>query len=237
MVFDGNVRRRGSGVNPGYLSYPERYYKYELTVMYGTAYRQGINNTGAPMKSLPTLAAAAALFLGFSAPASASGEPVKYATVRNWEIYSNGTYCTANAKYENGSSLQFNFDTEGRANIAIWNSRWKIPKGTYQVVVAVDRTPPKTFRAEADGYYVMMPWELNEEQINIMSNGVVFRATVGRELYEYSLAGSREMMHSLGRCVADLSPSSADPFSTSPPAARAETPASTDTPSNPFRRL
>jgi hypothetical protein len=50
--LSGKVMRRGSGVNPGYLSYPERYGKYELTGMYGKAYRQGINNTGAPMDFL-----------------------------------------------------------------------------------------------------------------------------------------------------------------------------------------
>jgi hypothetical protein len=65
VVFDGNVRRRGSGVNPGSLSYPERYYKYELTGMYGNAYRQGINNTGAPMDFFSPLAnLAAALLIG-----------------------------------------------------------------------------------------------------------------------------------------------------------------------------
>ena len=58
-----------------------------------------------------------------------------------------------------------------------------------------------------------MPWTLDADQINLVSNGVVFRASIGRELYSFSLAGSREMLHSLGRCAAQLSLSGANPFS------------------------
>jgi len=196
------------------------------------------------MKSLLPLAAAAVLFTGFtvfsgfSSPASASDAPVKYATVRNWVIYNNGAHCTANAKYEDGSTLQFNIGTNGGANIAIWNPRWNIPKGNYTVVVAIDRAQAETIEAEADGYYVMMPWQVNEARMNLVSNGVVFRAMLGQEIYEYNLAGSREMLGLLSRCVAAISPSASNPFAATPPAATSKTPpASTDTPSNPFRRL
>jgi hypothetical protein len=187
------------------------------------------------MKSLLPLAAAAALFLGLSSSASAA--PVKYAEVGNWEIYNNGTYCTANARYENDSALQFNLGVSGSANIAIWNPRWKIPKGTYTVVASVDRSRPVTFQAEADGYYVMLPWKLDEDEINLVSNGVIFRAMVGQETYKFSLEGSRRMLHSLGRCVAQISPSASNPFASS---RSAETPSDnpfSETASNPYRRM
>src|SRR3954470_21538052 len=136
---------------------------------------------------LSGLAAAAALFTGFTVfsgfPGSASAASVRYANVGNWSIYSNETYCTATAEYEDDASLQFNVATNGAANIVIWNPRWKIPKGSHRVVASVDRTPPTTFQAEADGYHVSLLWELTEDQINLVSNGVVFRATIGREVY------------------------------------------------------
>jgi hypothetical protein len=195
------------------------------------------------MKSLLPLAAAAALFLGLSAPASAA--PVKYAVVGNWEIYNNATYCTATATYEDYSSLQFNLGVSGSANIAIWNPRWDIPKGTHTVVASVDRAPPEAFRAEADGVHVMMPWTPDEDQINLVSNGAVFRAMVGREIYKFRLDGSREMLRSLGRCVAQISPSVSNPFAGTP-SAKAPPSGFTEvvplnpfpeTASNPYRRM
>jgi hypothetical protein len=190
------------------------------------------------MKSLPTLAAAAALFTGFtvfsgfSAPAHA--EPQEISVVEGWHIFKNKTWCSGGALFKNDTGLAVNIGVSGAATIVFSNDHWDIPEGKYPVVVAVDRMAPTTFQATGKGTLISLRWSMDADEINIMSNGAVFRATVGRETLEFSLAGSAAMLEAVGRCVGQIA--AANPFS-APHAATDKTPASTDTPSNPFRRL
>jgi hypothetical protein len=91
--------------------------------------------------------------------------------------------------------------------------------------------------ASGKGTIVRLQWAMDADEINIMSSGAVFRATVGRNIYEYSLAGSAAMLEAVGRCTGQLA-AEANPFGSAPPVATSKIPlASTETPSNPFRRL
>lgn len=190
------------------------------------------------MKSLPTLAAAAALFTGFMAPASAAASDfTSLGTAGGWSISADHEFCHALKTFANGSSLNFGLFNDGRARIYIDNENWNIPEGNYPVVVSVDRMAPTTFDAKAKGNVVSLAWKLTADEINIMSSGAVFRATVGRQSYQFNLAGSAEMLKALGQCISTRM-AAANPFAGTPPAAASKTPpASADTPSNPFRRL
>jgi hypothetical protein len=210
-----------------------------LTFLPYETYHQGINHTGAPMKSLPTLAAAAALFTGFtvfaglSSPARAE-ESQEISVVEGWHIFKNKTWCSGGALFKNDTGMAVNIGVSGSATIVLSSDHWDIPEGKYPVVVAVDRMAPATFQAKGKGTLVTLQWSMDADEINVMSNGAVFRATVGREILEFSLAGSTAMLEAVGRCVGQLA--SANPFAGSPAASKTP-PASTETPSNPFRRL
>jgi hypothetical protein len=193
------------------------------------------------MKSLPTLAAAAALFTGFtvfsgfSSPASA-GDWASRGTVGPWQMEATDTVCKARSFHKNGTQLHFAINAKGAAMIGITNPDWKIPEGSYDVVMQVDRAVPATFDATGKDHYVIFAVEFDEPTINLLSYGRTLFVTVGQQSYQYDLTMSEAMLKALGKCAAPMM-AAANPFSGSPPAATSNTPASTDTPSNPFRRL
>jgi hypothetical protein len=196
------------------------------------------------MKSLPTLAAAAALFTGFtvfsgfSSPASAAvGEMEPYGTVGHWQINGNEKVCRAHSDFQNGTTLSFYINVSGGLSIAIKNPKWEIPNGDYEVSAQVDRTTPGRMTATAYGKLVFFGLSGTEADFNLLSYGRVLYVTIGQQVYQYELYRSEAMLKALGRCATTRA-ASANPFAGSPPAAVSKTPpASTETPSNPFRRL
>jgi hypothetical protein len=191
------------------------------------------------MKStLPTLAAAAAaLFLGLSAPAAAD-DYVSLGSVGNWQIFKTSTHCTGTGGFRNGTRLTFNISPSGAATIVIFNNQWDIPEDKYSVTASVDRAQPVTLDALGGGKLVQMIWPLTPEQINLMSNGVVFRANVGVASYEYGLTGSGAMLRAVVNCAGDLA-AAANPFAGQPSASAPPVPTNPfpETASNPYRRM
>jgi hypothetical protein len=185
------------------------------------------------MKSLLPLAAAAALFLGFSAPASAELPLLK--KIGPWQITADDTLCAAYADFTN-TRLMFVINAHGVGTIGITNEKWRIPEGSYEVVMQVDGALSATYEAKADAGHVYWKIPLTEESINLLSYGRHLYVKVGEEIHKYDLTMSRAMLKALTRCATPFM-ASGNPFSGSPPAAIKETPASTETPSNPFRRL
>src|SRR5687768_8696313 len=116
-----------------------------------------------------TLAAAAALFIGLSAPASAADELVLLGKVGLWQVSADATLCRASLEYEDDAVLTFGINAKGGAGIAIENPQWSIPEGKYQVVSWVDRSKPITFPATASGRAVMWEYPLNDEQFGLLS--------------------------------------------------------------------
>jgi hypothetical protein len=190
------------------------------------------------MKSLPTLAAAAALFTGFfsgfSAPARA--EMVPFKTIGHWTLLSDETLCKARGEYADGTSLVFAINAKGVLVLGIENDAWEIPKGEYQITMQVDRAAPVSHTAKAGPGWVFWGVSLDEPNINLLSYGMMFHATIGYQAFHYRLDRSEAMLKALGQCAAPKI-AAANPFSGSPPAATSKTPATTETPSNPFRRL
>jgi hypothetical protein len=224
-------------VNPAQSAYPESSYISELTYLYGAAYHQGINNTGALMNfKLSTLAAAAALLVNCSAPVMAAGVAVPIGKVGGWDISRSPTWCSGQGEFANGTFLTFNIATTGAATINISSGNWDIPKGDYPVVVSIDRMPPVTFTGEADGVVIRMGWKLTPDEINLFSNGAVFRAKVGRASYEYGLNDSAGMLRAVIKCVSDLK-DVANPFAGQPSASAPPTNPFPETTSNPYRRM
>jgi hypothetical protein len=184
------------------------------------------------MKSL-LLAAAAVLSLGFAAPAAAAADDgVPLGMVGGWEIRQHSTWCSGVGGFANGTFLGFNVGSNGAATIIIANDQWKIPKGTYPVVVSVDRTPPVTFTGHGDGLAVTMNWSLTPSELQIMSTGAVFRAKVGSAFYEYGLKGSAGMLSALIKCAGGLA-AAGNPFASKPAASDPFA----ETASNPYRRM
>jgi hypothetical protein len=185
------------------------------------------------MKSLPTLAAAA--FLGFSAPASA--EMVPFKTIGHWTLLSDETLCKARGEYADGTRLVFAINAKGVLVLGIENDAWEIPKGEYQITMQVDRAAPVSHTAKAGPGWVFWGVSLDEPNINLLSYGMMFHATIGYQAFHYRLDRSEAVLKSLAQCAAPRI-AAANPFAGSPPASTSKTPpASTETPSNPFRRL
>jgi hypothetical protein len=188
------------------------------------------------MKSLLPLAAAAALFLGFSAPAAA-GDMVRLETVGPWQIYGNETLCRAQSPFVNGTTLYFYVNAQNGVSIAISNPKWRIPEGSYEVFAQVDRTPPGRMAATAKDGWLIFGIAATENDINLLAYGKTLYVTVGAQTYQYHLAGSAAMLTALAVC-ADTRPAAADPFGN---ALSASTPPSpnpfAETASNPYRRM
>jgi hypothetical protein len=181
-----------------------------------------------------TLAAAAALSLGFSAPAAA-GEMTPIGKVGLWELDADATLCRASLEYEDDAFLIFGINTKGGATVVIANPKWDIPEGTYQVVSWVDRGSPVTFTAKASGRAVIWGYPLNAEQIGILSRGAVLHARIGRAEVHYRLDGSAAMLAALTRCAASRMVEG-NPFAGAP-SAPAPTDPFAETASNPYRRM
>lgn len=186
------------------------------------------------MKLRSTLAAAAALLVNCVAPAMAD-DRVSLGMVGGWEISKHPSWCSGTGHFANGTWLGFNIGTTGAATIVIANDRWNIPKGSYPVVVSVDRTQPVTFTGHADGVSVTMPWNATADEVNIMSSGAVFRAKVGAVSYEYGLVQSAAMLRAVIGCVADLA-TFGNPFANVRPDTASDNPFA-ETASNPYRRM
>jgi hypothetical protein len=183
------------------------------------------------------LAAAAALFTGLSAPASAADPEVSLGTAGGWDMSADNDTCAGGKKYANGTSLIFGVRTDGVAVIVIDNPAWKIPKGTYPVVAQVDRAPPVTFQAHANGDLVALQWGISQDEINLVSYGAVFRVKIGRADYSYRLDGTAAMLQALGRCAVSRL-AMANPFAgTAPQASAPPSNPFPETASNPYRRM
>jgi hypothetical protein len=187
------------------------------------------------MKSLLPLAVAAALSIGFYGEARA-GDWTSQGTVGPWQMEATDKVCKARSFYKNGTQLHFAINAKGAAMIGITNPDWSIPEGSYEVVMQVDRAVPSPITATGKNHYVLFQVEFDEPTINLLSYGRTLFVTVGQQNYQYELYRSEAMLKALAKCAAPMM-ANANPFSDSPPSARTETPASTETPSNPFRRL
>lgn len=184
------------------------------------------------MKLLPTLAAAAALLAGVSGSALADWVP--YGKVGGWQVSSGEQFegCVASGDYENGTTLSFYINVSGGLSISVSHEKWNIPEGGYEVQAQVDRTKPGRMSAYGKGTWVMFNLQGSESDFNLLRYGRVLYVTVGAQSYEYNLVRSEAMLKALGQCAASRA-TSANPFS----GAGSNPPASTETPSNPFRRL
>jgi hypothetical protein len=186
---------------------------------------------------LSVLAAAAALFLGVAGPASAWTPLKTIQTIGHWKIEANELLCQADGKFANGTTLSFAMNAKGAWLVNVLDPRWSINKGDdYKVVMQVDQGPAATFTAWAQDTYV--GWEIPETEatFNLLAYGRTLKAQIGSVVVSYDLAHSEAVLKSLARCIGPRM-AAANPFAGSSPSAPAETPASTETPSNPFRRL
>jgi hypothetical protein len=184
------------------------------------------------MKSLSTLAATAALFICLSAPAQA-GDWASQGTIGPWRMAASASACEARAAYKNGTELIFAINARGANMIAIANPNWHIPKGSYEVVVQVDRSTPDKAKADADDDFLVFQFALNEPTINLLSYGRTLFLTVGQQNYQYDLVRSEAMLKALIACAGPRM-ASGNPFAGTP-SAKAPPPGFTEVvPSNPF---
>jgi hypothetical protein len=193
------------------------------------------------MKSLPILAASAALFVGFSVVAGFSGaaraEMKPLHTIGHWKITANDNLCLASGGYQNGTLLSFSINAKGGAMISVKNPGWHIPKGAYEIVTQVDRATPQRVKATAEDQFLVFEFWFNEPTINLLSNGRTMFLTIGTQSFEYDLMQSGAMLKALIACAGPRL-ASANPFNGTAPQAR-ETPENpfVETPSNPYRRM
>jgi hypothetical protein len=153
--------------------------------------------------------------------------------VAGWEIKGNHEACLGQHYYaETGTTLAFVSYVSGRSSIYIQNGNWNIPAGVYLVTVQVDRRPPSTFQTTfyAPERALVLNWNMTADEIDAISFGTVFSAKIGSVNYQYSLAGSAQMLQAMLKCVSDLNPYSG---------VRERTPSNPfpETPSNPYRRM
>lgn len=188
------------------------------------------------MKSLLPLAAAAALSLGVYGEARAEMAP--YTTIAHWRITADAELCKASGEYQDGTVLNFYINAKGAAAVGIENQKWTtLPKGTYEVTMQVDRAAPTTLEAKAGPGWVVWLVPFDEPTINLLSYGNMLYVQVGSQKHQYKLDRSEAAWKALGQCAAPRM-AAANPFAGSPPTAASKSPpASTETPSNPFRRM
>jgi hypothetical protein len=185
-----------------------------------------------------TLAAAAAIFLGLSAPAAADPLSV-LGSAGGWRIKGNHEACVGDRWFaENGTTLAFAVYVSGSAAILIQNRLWDIPAGTYPVTVSIDRGSSATFQTSfyAKEQALVLDWNLTADQISVVAGGSVFYAKVGFANYQYSLSGSAEMLRAVMDCVGGLR-RAANPFAGAPSAAAEPANPFAETASNPYRRM
>jgi hypothetical protein len=181
------------------------------------------------------LAAAAALFLGFSSPAAAETKVLQ--KIGHWTIKAADGFCDASGLFQDGTLLEFTINAKRALMVSVVNPKWSIPEGRYQVEMQVDRSDLETFEAKANKTSVIWVIPTNEQSFNLLSHGRTLRARIEQTIVSYDLTYSESVVKALGQCAAPMM-ASANPFAGSPPAATSKTPpASTETPSNPFRRL
>ena len=192
------------------------------------------------MKStLTTLAAAAALMIGFSAPTSAAPAERKWTdlgAVHNWRIIADADLCLGISDYSNGTLLRFGFNVSGAAFISVINSEWRIPEGEYEVMVAIDRIPPQRYRAKAEGKWVTWGYPTDEPALSALSNGTLLTVTIGQTTYRYALSGSRDVLETLRRCISARM-AATNPFAAPPAASPSPANPFSETASNPYRRM
>jgi hypothetical protein len=183
-----------------------------------------------------TLAAAAALFIGLSAPAAA--DMTSLGAVGPWQIAADAEVCQAVAPYKNGTQLYFFINANGALVLGVARPNWAIPAGNYQVSVGVDTTERRSHTAKAaDGWIV---WEIaaSQDNFNLLSYGRTLYVTVGQQSYQYDLTRSEAMLKALGRCASERFVS-ANPFAGTPATREQSEQANpfAETASNPYRRM
>jgi hypothetical protein len=192
-------------------------------------HHQGINNTGASMKSL-LLAAAAALSLGFSAPAGAELTPI--GAVGPWKILADAGLCQAGATYKNGTQLSFFINTKAELWVSVSSDGWVIPAGDYVVETQVDRSQRAKHPAKVIDNWVLWQIAMADHNLNLLSYGRTLYLTVGSQEYQYDLTRSEAMLKALAKCAAERA-AAANPFAGSTPPANPFA----ETASNPYRRM
>jgi hypothetical protein len=188
-----------------------------------------------------TLAAAAALFTGFlvfagfSGPARAEMKPLQ--TIAHWKVTADDTLCDASGEFRDGTLLEFSINMNRVLVISVVNEKWSIPKGSYEVVMQVDRAEPHTVEADASGSHVIWPIALSEANLNLLSYGRTLNVQIGKALVSYDLAHTEAVLKALVRCAIPRL-QAANPFSGAAPKASApDANPFVETPSNPFRRM
>jgi hypothetical protein len=183
-----------------------------------------------------TLAAAVAIFVGFSAPAAAD-DYVPLQSIGHWKIRANATVCDARGTFEDGTRLDFSINAHAAVVFTVVNPSWRIPEGKYDVVTQVDRSAQRTSEADAFGDHVMWWTPVTEETINLLSYGRTLSVKVGQTVLSYDLALSEAVFKALVRCAAPRI-AAANPFANTAPQASAP-PANpfAETASNPYRRM
>lgn len=194
---------------------------------------------------LSTLAAAAALFTGFtvfagfSAPARADMVPLQ--TIAHWQISADAELCKARGEYQDGTSLIFYLNSKGAASVGIENLKWTaLPRGSYEIVTQVDRTAPITNEGLGGPGWVNWQVPFNEATINLLSYGNMLYVQVGSQNYRYKLDRSEAVWKALAQCIAPRM-AVANPFAAGPqasaPAAPPDANPFAETHSNPYRRM
>jgi hypothetical protein len=184
-----------------------------------------------------TLAAAAALLIGLSAPAMAV-EITLLQTIGHWKVRTVDKLCIATGEFKDGTLLEFVINAKGALLVSVDNQNWSIPEGhDYEVVMQVDRAEAKTFRAAANKTYVYWQMPMTEASVNLLSYGRTLRAQIGKVAVTYDLALSEPALKAVFRCAAPHL-DAANPFSNASPPAQSQ-PANpfVETPSNPYRRM
>jgi hypothetical protein len=105
--------------------------------------------------------------------------------------------------FTNDTELSFGIFADGQMVVQVANPQWNIPKVTFKVVSSIDRTKPVTLNAVGEGMFVTWNWQLDADEINLMSNGMVLFAKIGATEYSYRLDRSAAMFQALVRCAVE----------------------------------
>lgn len=175
---------------------------------------------------------AACAVLALTGVARGDGPIKEYATTGNWRIQSDSDSCYATTTYPSiHHSVTFAVTANGSSVVFINNQKWKIPKGEYEIMSAVDGGIPAKFTGLSEDSIVSWKFDLSENNINTLSKGSILHVYIGGVDYKYSLEGSSSMLVALIRCTATLAVS-ANPFAGQPSPSAAPV----STPDNPFRK-
>jgi hypothetical protein len=152
-----------------------------------------------------TLAATAALFIGFSGPAVAANKTVALGTVGGWKILSLSNTCFGEALFENETRLTHALYPGGKALLFVRKDQWDMPNGPVTVFASIGELPASPLQAKAEGKFLYIPWLINEDEIEFLASGpFVLHLKIDQVDYSYNLRGSAEMMRALLKCRENL---------------------------------